>query len=319
MPKKSAKTPLDAPRRLSVAWPPFAEGLAAILAVLEDDQYLVISVKRSNRYVQFSAQGAYGMRAETTCNSYLAKSERLDARQIAALAEAGWRAPTESPGESTPEKDPDGSPNFFIEYPVPVPFKAVADLAAGTFTDILRVPHPGFLEYEAFDTEGKVILLPSLGLKRAVRSPPDEPPVAASLPELVRAALREAAGIPDLDFDEDGDIGIRYGSLIIFVRLMGDPPYVRLLSPLLADVEESQGLLVRLNEINCRLGHMHLIADNDVILAIADVPATPFVSGHMAQALRDFCQLTDGMDDLLQGEFGGRLSFPEAMTSSVKH
>ncbi|OGT88615.1 MAG: hypothetical protein A2286_03235 [Gammaproteobacteria bacterium RIFOXYA12_FULL_61_12] len=315
MSKKSAKTPLDAPRRLSVAWLPFAEGLAASLGVLEDDQSLVISVKRSNRYVQFAAQGAHGMRTETTCNSYLAKSERLDARQIAALAEAGWHAPTGKPGESTPENDPDGSPNFFRQFPVPVPLKSVADLAVSTLAEILRVPHPGFLEYEAFDADGQVILLPGLGLKRAVRSPQPE----ASLPELLRAALREVAGIPDLDFDEDGDIGIRYGSLIIFVRLMGDPPHVRLVSPLLADVDESQGLLARLNEINCRLGHMHLIAHNDAILAIADVPAAPFVSDHMAQALRDFCQLTDGMDDLLQGEFGGRLSFPEAMPSSLKH
>lgn len=40
------------------------------------------------------AQGSFGMRAETTSNSYLARSEQLDPRQIAALTEAGWAAPT---------------------------------------------------------------------------------------------------------------------------------------------------------------------------------------------------------------------------------
>ena len=268
MSKKTVKSPPDAQRRLSVAWPPFAEGLAATLGVLEDDQSLVISVKRANRFVQFAAQGVHGMRAETTCNNYLAKSEQLDARQIAALAAAGWHTPTGSPDESIPENDPDGSPNFFRQFPVPVPFKAIADLATDTFAEILRVPHPGFLEYEAFDADGLAILLPSLGLKRAVRSPQPE----ASLPELLRATLREAAAVPDLDFDEDGDIGIRYGSTIVFVRLIGDPPHVRLLSPLLADVEESHGLLIGLNEINCRLGHMHLIALREV-----EITKVPFL------------------------------------------
>lgn len=321
MSKKAAKTPLDAPPRLSVAWAPFGEKLAATLAVLEDDQFLIISVKRSNRYVQFAAQGAYGMRAETTCNSYLAKSERLDARQIADLISAGWHMPTGSPDESIPESDPDGSPNFFREFAAPVSFPAVADLTIRTFANILRVPHPGFLEYESFDSEGQAILLPSLGLKRAVRSPQSVPgpEPEPSLPERLRTALREATGIPDLEFDEDGDMGIRFGSAIAYVRLMGDPPYVRLISPLLAEVEESHELLARLNEINGGLGHMHLFAQNDVILAIGEAPAAPFVSEHIVQTLHDFCQLADGMDDLLQGEFGGRLSFPKAMPSTLKH
>ncbi len=115
-----------APRRVSSAWGPFAGKLASVLEQLREDQFLIISTKRSNRYVQFAGQGAFGIRAETVCNQYLPASDQLDAAQIATLQGFGWQLPTGSPDKATPERDPDGSPNFYIDYPVPVPY---ADLA----------------------------------------------------------------------------------------------------------------------------------------------------------------------------------------------
>lgn len=113
----------------SVAWFPFAQKLAAALEKLEEDQFLILPVKRSNRFIQFAAQGSFGMRVETTSNSHLPKPEQLDERQISKLVEAGWYGPTGAPSESTPESDPDGSPNFFVEFSVPISFEAVANLA----------------------------------------------------------------------------------------------------------------------------------------------------------------------------------------------
>ena len=136
---KAKPTPAS---NFSVAWPPFAQKLAAVLAKLEEDQYLVLEVKQSDRFIQFAAQGAFGIRVETTSNHYLRKQEKLDARQIAALIKVGWRAPTGKPTDSTPESDPDGSPNFFAEFLTPVSFEEVANLTIRTFTEILRVPHP---------------------------------------------------------------------------------------------------------------------------------------------------------------------------------
>jgi len=186
MVEESASTAAKIPRRRSLAWPPFEDQLTAVLGALEEDQFLVITVKRTNRFVQFAAQGSFGMRAEATGNRYLARSERLDPGQIAELVATGWQNPTGSPEESTPEDDPDGSPNFFLEFPAPVCCPEAAGLAVDTLARILRVPHPGFLEYEAFDTDGNAILLPSLGLKRAIRPlrPRNRPhcPTNSSLP-----------------------------------------------------------------------------------------------------------------------------------------
>ena len=55
-------------KTLSVDWPPFAKTLASVLAKLEEDQFLIVPVKQSNQYVQFAAQGSFGMRTETTSN-----------------------------------------------------------------------------------------------------------------------------------------------------------------------------------------------------------------------------------------------------------
>ena len=156
MTKPSVQSKPNPPSRLSAAWPPFARQLAEVLEALDEDQFLILSVKRSNRFVQFAAQGSFGMRVETTSNSYLAKADQLDLRQISALTDLGWKDPTGTPVESTPEADPDGSPNFFVEFPVPVSFDAVADLAVRTISEVLRLPHPGSLEYRSARPRSRV-------------------------------------------------------------------------------------------------------------------------------------------------------------------
>jgi hypothetical protein len=307
----------SATSRLSVEWPPFAEKLATALAKLEEDQYLILLVKRSNRFVQFAAQGSYGMRVETTSNAYLSKPEKLNKRQIATLLQNGWSDPTASPDESTPENDPDGSPNFFVEFSDPVSFTAVANLAVRTLAEILRVPHPGSLQYDAFSADGEKIALPELGLQR--EKPASRKDEQEDLPQLLLETLKSTTGIADLDYDDDGDIGVRCGSAVVFVRLTNDSPFVRIHSHLLRGVEESEGLLARLNDMNANEIVMHFIYRNDTVYAVADVCAAPFVADHVALVFDHFCAIADGIDGLLQVDFGGETAFAEVEGSGVRH
>ena len=313
---RAVKRPAAEPQ-LSAAWSPFAQKLAAVLAVLEEDQYLVIAAKHSNRFVQFAAQGSFGMRAETASNCFLAKSDQLSTAQVVALADIGWTAPTGTPEESTPECQPDGSPNFFAEFQVPVSFSTIAQLAVCTLADVLRIPHPGYLAYEAFDADGKAILLPTLGLKHAapVAVPESQPDSA----QLLLKAVRERTDLADLNFDGDGDITLRYGSVAVSLRLVDQDRYVRILSLLVLGIHESPELLSRLNEINVNLRHSHLYLREDTVLAVSSLPVIPFVAEHVVEGLEEFCQMADGMDNLLQGEFGGRTSYTDSMPSSLKH
>ena len=302
---------------LSAAWHPFAKKLASVLKKLKEDQCLIVSVKRTNRFVQFAAQGAHGMRVETTSNSYLAKPHQLNERQIATLIDAGWQNPTGTPTDATPERDPDGSPNFFVDLSRPVSFKAVADLAVRTLSEVLRVPHPGFMQYAAFNADMKAIALPELGLMLEKPAPKIRKP--PNLSKLLLATLKKTTGISDLTFDDDGDISIRSGSALTFVGLIDDPPYVRIYSPILVDVEDNAAICGRLNDINATETLMRFIFRNGIIYSVADVSASPFVGAHVAQAFVHVCAIADGMDSLLQEEFGGQTAFVESMPSLMKH
>jgi hypothetical protein len=317
MTKDIENSKLAPPSYYSVAWPPFAQKLATILEKLEEDQFLILSVKHSNRFVQFAAQGSFGMRVETTSNNYLAKPEKLNDQQIATLVEAGWHVPTGSSSDSTPEDDPDGSPNFFVEYAAPVSFEEVANLTVHTLTKILRVPHPGNLQYAAFDEAGEAIELPELGLKQDKPAP--ETVNHDSLLKQLLATLKKTTGIGEMSFDEDGDIAIRYGSAITFVHLIDDPLYIRIFSPILRDVVESPGILTRLNDINANASLIRYFYQNGTVYGVADIPAVPFNSSHVAETFAYFCNIVDGIDSLLQEEFGGMLAFDESEPSLMKH
>jgi len=151
-------------RPVSAAWPAFHERLTETLKAMTEDQFLILVRKETNHFVQFAAQGFYGMRAEVVCNSYLTGPERLSDEDEAMLRAFGWADPTSGPGVP-PELDPDGSPNYFKEWDAPVDHAEVADLAVRTLIEVLGLPHPGWLEYTAFDFEGNKLVLPSLGLK----------------------------------------------------------------------------------------------------------------------------------------------------------
>lgn len=309
-------TPASA-RRLSAAWAPFAQKLATVLEELEEDQYLIVSVKRSNRFVQFAAQGSFGMRVETTSNSYLEKPEQLNARQIASLVDAGWDAPSGVPAEATPENDPDGSPNYFVDFPASVSFEAVANLTVKTLSEILCVPYPGFLQYEAMDANGEAIMLPDLGLKRAPSSSQDTSQAGVS--EQLLITLGDTTGISDLKFDDDGDIGICYGSTLIYVRLMEDQPYIRIFSAILRNLEEQPGIFARLNDINANETLTRFVFRNGSIFGLSDISAVPFVGAHVAQTFIHFSAVADAMATLLQDEFGGHTAFYQPPSSLLKH
>ncbi len=141
---------------------------------------------------------------------------------MAALKKAGWLPPTGSPEDATPEKDPDGSPNFFVQYPKRCSRKAVADLAVHTLTEILHILHPDWLEYDAFNFDGKLIDLPVLGLDRMIRDVTIDPVVR--IKQCVQDAIREETGLSDLEFDKDGEISLRYDSAAILIELVFRPP-----------------------------------------------------------------------------------------------
>jgi type III secretion system-like peptide-binding chaperone len=164
------------PRRLAespacaAAWERFQRRLAEVLPDLSEDEYLIITRKQTNQFVQFAAQGQHGMRVEAVGNEFLSASAQLSDESIASLVAMGWHAPTYALTTKPADEDEpaDGSPNFYLDAATPVPFGELAALAVRTLREIHRISHPGWLEYATLSAdEGLSIRFPSLGIKRA--------------------------------------------------------------------------------------------------------------------------------------------------------
>lgn len=299
-------------------WQPFANHLAAALSQMRDKQYLILEVAQRQRYVQFAVQGTSGLRAEVVSNAYLPESDQLGADVIESLKIAGWHAPTHDPDAPKARRDAAGSPNFFADFDAPVPFAEVADLAVRTLAGTLDVTHPDLLEYAAFDADGKPLSFPDLCRRRAERKPSPTESLASAADALL-STVRNFTGFHDLEFDADGDLGLRRGSSAVFVRTVGATPTVRIWSPLLRGVDQTQALLVQLNLLNAGEDLVRFYVRNGMVYADAQVCAAPFVGEHVENALRHFCTATDGVDAMLQREFGGGTAFEEFLPRTLLH
>ena len=306
------------PKGLSSAWAGFAERLTLVLQRMEEDQFLILRKKNTNEFVQFSAQGFYGLRVETTSNWYRNQNNQLTPDQISTLVGLGWNAPSKNPENSTPESDPDGSPNYYREFPFPLQYEEVVGMVIYIFIEVLNVQHPGFLEYEAFGSDQNSLVFLQLGLKRAIADDAGEQ--NSKLSQLLLATVVELTGITDWAYDEVGDLGgIRYGNAVTYVRLADDRPYIHIHSTVLRDVEETHALYVRVNELNRKNGHMHLIIREGAVIAFSDVLVTPFVASIVAHGLGNFCQIADELVDILKVEFGDDTTTLEQHTTQVVH
>ena len=283
-------------------WEIFSERLAFVLAKLEEDQYLIISVKSGNRYVQFACQGAWGMRAEVTSNHFLEDSDKLKRRQMSWLRSHGWNAPTGNASKATPKKDPDGSPNYYVDFPAPFAVVEIANVAVGAIVDALGIRHPSSLVYQAFDGKQKMISFEELGLKPATQR-------CKSLTENVLEVFREVTGITDLKPEDDGEIAIRYGEIVL--RAFPMPNRVRLFSGLVTDIEESPALLCKLNQLNIRQHGIRCFLHEKTVIAAFDLLANPFVPEHLVGEIREFAEVAEGLALELGAEFKDN-SFVEA-------
>jgi hypothetical protein len=287
----------------TAVWSPFTSALAGVLERLQEDQYLVISIRDMHRFVQFAAQGAHGMRVETVSNQYLEAWEQLDDGQLNALRKLGWKDPTRPPPESTPSGDPHGSPNHFVDLDAPVAFGEVAELAVRTLADVLKAPHPGALAYEAFERGGDSLVLAELGLMRATHETAGEAFVRSQ--QRLVAILREATGLTALELDADGDIQVHYGNIVAFTRMVSDPLRVRIMSPVLFDVRPSSRLTAYLNDWNASGPWMRLHVYKRAVCARVELPASPMIAEHVCRVFHDFCRGCDELVQQLQGRFGG--------------
>jgi hypothetical protein len=112
-----------------------------------------------------------------------------------------------------------------------------------------------------------------------------------------------------LQVDGDGDIGIRSGSAMVFVRVRDNPPLVDVFSPVLTEVTPTERLYVKLSELTNRMPIGRLYCTNDTVWASVPVFGRDFQATHLMLAVQVMTGLADELDDRLLGEFGGKRFF----------
>ncbi|WP_442934479.1 T3SS (YopN, CesT) and YbjN peptide-binding chaperone 1 [Micromonospora sp. CPCC 205546] len=135
----------------------------------------------------------------------------------------------------------------------------------------------------------------------------------------VRTVLAGLLGVTtdQLRVDADGDVGIRAGSAMIFVRAQDDPPLVDVFSPLLTGVDPTESLYRRLSDLTNGLVVGRVYCTGDTVWASVPVFGQDFAPTHLLLALRAMIALADDLDDQLRQEFGGSRFFGPESTGLV--
>jgi hypothetical protein len=163
-------------------------------------------------------------------------------------------------------------------------------MTVATVRDVFGVPHPSFLE------------LPGLAAT---------PPVGTEdLRSRVERTLAQHFEEPVLR-DKDGDIPIRSGSAMVFVRVAADAPVVELFSPLLLGASGDALALERINRANRTIRFAKLTWTAGRVMVNHEIWCEPFVPELLIGAVGVMMSLADEMDDRLRAEVGGRRFFEE--------
>ena len=291
-------------------WDAFEARLAAAIARMRPETFLIVTMRSRARggtgpYVQFAHSGRQGFRAEASANFYLAPAHALAPADEERLGDLGWQ---------WPEPTGDDDRNFHREWPNPAPWADVAALAVRTLRDVFHVPSPVRLRYlhrgfPAF--EGR---LPRLGLGIPAERLPkdardDEPhgpsPALGGLNRRLEEALKAFLGLPDLIRDADGDIPVRVGSALMYVRAVaGTPPHIQLFAPVLDGADLTIPLLEALNDINRRILFGRVFWSHRGVIVAMEMTGVGLTNEQVAFACVQLGNMADHLDNELADRFG---------------
>lgn len=330
-------TTADLRAKVTQAWQEFARSLAAVLPTLPVGARLDLTLDPTATgtgdalyAVTVQAEGDGQLRAYAIGNASLPEGYRMGREAIADLIALGW----------SPPGVVDGSEEQFGLAAAHEQAPAIAAMLARTMRDVYGAPHPAFLVYLAHGADHAPIAISPLGSARQESLSAGLPPgagvtgpddVAGGLDDangdnelpLVERVVTVVAGLlkttPDqLQVDVDGDIGIRAGSAMVFVRIRDNPPLVEVFSPVLTGVRPTEHLYAKLSELTSRMPIGRLYCTNDTIWASVPVFGRRFQPVHLMLAIQVMTGLADELDDRLHGEFGGKRFFAEGDKPVVK-
>ncbi len=307
----------DLDRSTAQAWAEFTGRLAEVISMIDDSADLTIRSFSASAdpppFVRLSSPTRLVVRAEAAANAALGDSYRLGDSQTAALEAAGWNPPA---GDR---------PDFWLDRPQDAADE-VAELAVGALRDVYGVQHPVFLDPDqlaeiltpqpsaiegpdgATTVATRAAELDRLGGARGVAMTAVLPADRGQLESIVEAELAAVLGHPPIR-DDEGDVVIRVGSTLVFLRIASDAQDVVLFSAVVHDVAGRSRAAEVINDLNVEARWVKFQLVRDRVFVTTSVPARPFVPAHLHQAVRVMSQVADGVDDELATKLNGRTTF----------
>ena len=328
-------TTADLRAKVTDAWREFAAALAMLLPTLPIGAHVDLTLDPTasgtgdavySVSLRIVADGA--VEALAVGNAELPKGYQMDRAAVAALVALGWSPPGVLPGSRD---------SFGLRTTVSAA-QRLATTVSRTLRDVYGAPHPAFVVYLVHDEQDEPIETAPLGTARHEPGLDDGIEVDAldtdgalttalagaaedvlPLDERVRSVLATMSKTPvdQLQVDSDGDVGIRAGSAMVFVRVRDNPPLVDVFSPVLTEVEPTEQLYVKLSELTNRMPIGRLYCSGDTVWASIPVFGRNFQATHLMLAVQVMTGLADELDDRLHGEFGGKRFFGEGDKPTV--
>jgi type III secretion system-like peptide-binding chaperone len=317
----------DIDRAIAAAWAEFGSRLAEVLSMVDESGDLTIGTPtgdgQPDSYVRFSSPARDRLR----CEAGVADS-RTRGEQVAALVADGWErsggggaraarvdvVATECPQEES---------------------EAMADLAVRALRDVFGVQHPVFLapdqlaevlqpdaadlhaSSKAEDSFVGRVLEPTRPPRRGSSVEIDPEDLTSTLPDgpghlnqMVDAELTSMYGHPPFR-DNEGDVAIRVGSTMLFLRTSGDGKEVTVFAAVVHDVSGRSRAAEVINDLNVESRWVKFQLVRDRVFASMSVLAQPFVPAHLHQAVRVVSDVADGIDEELAAKLDGRTTFAD--------
>ena len=301
----------DLDRSVERAWREFRERLADHIAAMVDDEHLTLSTPvdvtpnfGASPYLQFCGFGEVAVRCEVSSNAFLDDKFALSQADEVELVRSGWNPP-----------DPDdaqASPNFFKDLNRDHADQAAA-MSVVALRDVFGIAHPAFLEVDARDDDGPLGIY--VGHAEAESDPAvdDVPDLVIPadydhLVELVDQVLTVRFGNPPVK-DDDGDIPVRAGSALVFVRVQANAPIIDIFTPLVKGVTNRAKATELLSDLNRDKVFTKFFLNDDYVIAQIQLPAMPFVPEQLDDMLSHLSKVADDIDEPLAQELGGQLPF----------
>jgi T3SS (YopN, CesT) and YbjN peptide-binding chaperone 1/T3SS (YopN, CesT) and YbjN peptide-binding chaperone 3 len=309
----------DLDRSTAQAWAEFQDRLSEVITMIDDTADLTIGTASEGKgpppFVRLSSPRPGVIRCEAASNAVLGDDFQLSAELLDAMERLGWQPPTIGEQDS-PTGPIRPTPNFWIEFPQ-LESDRISELAVAALRDVYGVQHPVFLAPDQLAEALQPVQVPiesDAAIKAVQTSQVD---LGATMPrdqehlnDLVDAELAEIYGYPPIR-DADGDVAIRVGSTMLFLRTSTDGQEVVLFAPVVHDIAGRSRATEVLNDLNVEARWVKFQLIKDRVFVTISVLAQPFAPAHLRQAVRILSDVADGIDNDLAAKLNGRTTFSD--------